>query len=415
MTEKIYADPADLVFIQSRAETNQDLVVEYAEMMQSGVQFDPAQGVRDEDGQTSIWDGLHRAEAAKLAEVLLLIEVQPGTQRDAEWLALSANQKHGLRRSRKDKQRIVRNALLHPYGASLSDREIARHCGVDHKTVGKVRAELETTGEIPQLDKRIVKKASGETYEIDTTNIGGTKPAYASVWKLEIAIRQWLGETFEDLAEQLQTLTEIKDKTPEGQRHLSRLLSDNSLPSARRERDVIQACHNVLDQLRRQTQSLRPNFATLESGTGSWAYEVSEPKLNGKTNIEAPADRQPEHKPQPQEFECPRCGQEKIVGVNGSRRWCLNCGAEWSTATEFLAEIKATREQSGIIPTRTKLQQRFSNILASLEEQDGQLIQIEVWLSELEHQLGLSTDLHLAAEIVEPTWPIHSSPSLEYA
>ena len=149
MTEKILADPKELVFIQSRAETNDDLVDEYASMMRDGVQFDPAQGVRDEAGQTFIWDGLHRAEAAKLAEVLLLIEVRPGTQRDAEWLALSANQKHGLRRSRKDKQRVVRSALLHPYGANLSDREIARHCGVDHKTVGKVRAELETTGEIP--------------------------------------------------------------------------------------------------------------------------------------------------------------------------------------------------------------------------------------------------------------------------
>ena len=106
MTQKILADPKELVFIQSRAETNADLVDEYCAMMRDGVQFDPAQGVRDETGQTFIWDGLHRAEAAKLAEVLLLIEVQPGTQRDAEWLALSANQKHGLRRSRKDEQRV---------------------------------------------------------------------------------------------------------------------------------------------------------------------------------------------------------------------------------------------------------------------------------------------------------------------
>ena len=101
-TKQILADPKELILIQSRAETNQDLVAEYAEMMQSGIQFDPAYGVRDEDGQTFIWDGLHRAEAAKLAEVLLLVEVQPGTQRDAEWLALSANQKHGLRRSKAD-------------------------------------------------------------------------------------------------------------------------------------------------------------------------------------------------------------------------------------------------------------------------------------------------------------------------
>ena len=149
MTKQILADPKELVFIQSRAETNNDLVDEYANMMRDGVQFDAAQGVRDEVDQIFVYDGLHRGEAAKLAGIRLLVETQSGTRQDAEWLALSANQKHGLRRSRKDRQRVVRNALLHPYGASLSDREIARHCGVDHKTVGKVRAELQTTAEIP--------------------------------------------------------------------------------------------------------------------------------------------------------------------------------------------------------------------------------------------------------------------------
>ena len=58
------------------------------------------------------------------------------------WLALTTNQKHGLRRSRADLQRIVRLALLHPNGADLSDREIARHCGVSDKTVGKIRSTL---------------------------------------------------------------------------------------------------------------------------------------------------------------------------------------------------------------------------------------------------------------------------------
>jgi hypothetical protein len=70
--------------------------------------------------------------------------------------ALTANQKHGLRRSRDDKRRVVHTALLHPYGAKLSNRELARHCGVDHKTVGKIRQELELSGEIPQMQTRTV-------------------------------------------------------------------------------------------------------------------------------------------------------------------------------------------------------------------------------------------------------------------
>ena len=38
-----------------------------------------------------------------------------------------------------------------------ADRRIAEELGVDHKTVGAVRDDLETTGEIPQLDRMVGK------------------------------------------------------------------------------------------------------------------------------------------------------------------------------------------------------------------------------------------------------------------
>lgn len=55
-----------------------------------------------------------------------------------------------------------------------SDREIARRCGVDHKTVGRLRDDL--SGEIPQIP--ITRKVSrnGMTYTQNTANIGGSKP-----------------------------------------------------------------------------------------------------------------------------------------------------------------------------------------------------------------------------------------------
>ncbi|MBE7550105.1 MAG: hypothetical protein HS126_03385 [Anaerolineales bacterium] len=56
--------------------------------------------VQDENDQIYVYDGLHRGSAAKQVGAKLWVEVQPGTQLDAEWLALTANQKHGLRRSR---------------------------------------------------------------------------------------------------------------------------------------------------------------------------------------------------------------------------------------------------------------------------------------------------------------------------
>jgi hypothetical protein len=384
-------------------------------MMADGIIFNAVEGIEDENGLIYIHDGQHRGEAAKKAGMPLRVNLQPGTRTEAEWLALTANQKHGLRRTTKDKQRVVRQALLHPYGVNLSNREIARHCGVNDKTVGRIRRELEATAEIPQLDKRIVKKASGETYEIDTSNIGGTTPAYAPIWKLETAIRQWLGETFEDLAEQLQVLAELKDNSPEGQRHLNELLWDDSLPSPNRKQDVIQACHNVLDQLRPGTQSPRPGYATLESRAGGWTNIISEPKLNGNINFPTPAEPHGEYKPQAQEFECPRCRQEKIVGVNGSRRWCLNCGAEWPTAAEFLAEVEAIGHQNIQAPSREELRERFLDILAGLEEQDVQLSQIDVWLNELENRLVMPCSNNPADEADSHVTEANSMSIMEYA
>ncbi len=46
MSKQIVEEPKNIIFIQSRAETNHNLVDEYAEMMQAGVEFDAAQGVR---------------------------------------------------------------------------------------------------------------------------------------------------------------------------------------------------------------------------------------------------------------------------------------------------------------------------------------------------------------------------------
>jgi ssDNA-binding Zn-finger/Zn-ribbon topoisomerase 1 len=171
-------DPTDpmVVFIQSRADVDFSAIDEYAAQMTDGVEFEPAQGLMDtEAGKIYVWDGYHRGQAALKAGLQLWVAVEPGSRPEAEWLALTANQRHGLRRTTKDKQRIVRAALLHPNGLALANREIARHVGVDHKTVGRIRRELEASGEIPQVDTRTVIRGD-QTFEVDTGNIG-TQPA----------------------------------------------------------------------------------------------------------------------------------------------------------------------------------------------------------------------------------------------
>ena len=64
----------------------------------------------------------------------------------------------------------MKAALAHPNGASKSDHQIARHVGVDVKTVGNWREKL--TMELPQSTKRT--GVDGRT--INTANIGKRKP-----------------------------------------------------------------------------------------------------------------------------------------------------------------------------------------------------------------------------------------------
>lgn len=283
--ERISADPDQLAFIQSRAETNYTLVDEYAEMMKAGVEFDPAQGIRDENGQIYVWDGLHRGEAARRAGMRLWVEVQPSGKQEAEWLALTANQKHGLRRSRADLQRVVRLALLHPRGAGLSDREIARHCGVDNKTVGRMRAELQVTEEIPQSILRT--GADGRT--INTANIG-KRPISTFHTSFPATI--------------------LGSSQGESQRNGAAGSDETSLNTGQLLRGTqVRDCRHYGGQM----ALVKGGLAEAPAAQGLQPYE--------------------------KEVLCPRCG-ERTVKLNG-RALCLNqgCGARWETPAAFHQEM----------------------------------------------------------------------------
>lgn len=158
---------------QHRPEIREDVVAEYAALMRDGVEFPPGEVVFDKENNC-YWlvAGFHRREAClSIGRSSFKFVVHEGTLEDARWESLATNKSHGLRRSHEEKQRVVHAALKHPNSVGLSDRQIARHCGVDHKTVHNWRKKLEATGEIPQSDLRT--GADGRT--INTRNIG-TRP-----------------------------------------------------------------------------------------------------------------------------------------------------------------------------------------------------------------------------------------------
>jgi len=132
---------------QSRQSINEAVVSEYFDALESGEEFPPV--VVFSDGLAYyLADGFHRYLAHKRAKVdLIPAEVKSGTLRDAVLFSLSANSKHGLRRTAQDKRKSVLTALDDLEWSELSDRQIAAMCGVSHPFVASIRKEIAAPSE----------------------------------------------------------------------------------------------------------------------------------------------------------------------------------------------------------------------------------------------------------------------------
>lgn len=135
---------------QPRMAIDQGVVAEYADLLETGTQFPPVQVVSD---GAVFWlvDGFHRYFAyRKLGRKQIKAEVSSGLQDEAQWLSLSANKAHGLRRTNSDKGKAVIKALkMKP---DLTDRAIAEHVGVSPTTVSSHRPSA--AGMRPRLTRR---------------------------------------------------------------------------------------------------------------------------------------------------------------------------------------------------------------------------------------------------------------------
>lgn len=161
---------------QPRASLDSATVAEYMERMQKPQNGGPIRDLEDRpfepikvfrDGDV-YWlaDGFHRVEAALKKRISVIqADVESGTLRDAIRFSLSANARHGLRRTNADKRRAVERALCDEEWVKLSDNKLGKMCAVSRPFVGKVRAELERVGTISVQSTRI--DAQGNEYEVD--------------------------------------------------------------------------------------------------------------------------------------------------------------------------------------------------------------------------------------------------------
>lgn len=179
---------------QPRVALNESVVADYAEALRSGAELPPITLFFD---GAAHWlaDGFHRFHAHRqIGADEIEANVRTGTRRDAILHSVGANDTHGLRRSNDDKRKAVLTLLRDAEWQRWSDREIARCCAVDHKTVAKVRSDVTAeirsekpivTGEIPSEEsdlteefinggavKRTYTDKHGNESVMNTANIG---------------------------------------------------------------------------------------------------------------------------------------------------------------------------------------------------------------------------------------------------
>lgn len=159
---------------QPRTELSNDVVADYAEDMKKGAEFPPVTVFFD-GNEYWLADGFHRVQAKWIEGIQeVSAEVHVGTQRDAILFAVGANSTHGLRRTNADKHNAVVRLLRDNEWGQWSNREIARQCQVDEKTVRNIRKKL--GAENPHPDLSSTELEQGRITEIDTANINIKPP-----------------------------------------------------------------------------------------------------------------------------------------------------------------------------------------------------------------------------------------------
>jgi hypothetical protein len=115
-----------------------------------------------------VLDGLHRVAAARsLGLKTIAGELFEGNDNEAFVVAVRGNTEQGLPLSLAERTRAATKVL--GFSPERSDRAIAEICGLDHKTVGRLREEtLRPSGENPQSDVRTGRDRRSRPVDVAT-------------------------------------------------------------------------------------------------------------------------------------------------------------------------------------------------------------------------------------------------------
>ena len=138
---------------------------DYTESMRDGDEFPSMQTVFD--GSTHwLVDGFHRYFAyMALGSKLVSVEYKPGTQREAQVIAMGVNGNHGLQRNNATKRRVVEAALIHEDTKDLSNLQIAKLCCVSDSFVAAVRNPVAKAKQAENVERHYQKKVESKIEE----------------------------------------------------------------------------------------------------------------------------------------------------------------------------------------------------------------------------------------------------------
>lgn len=236
---------------QHRVKVNPEAIADYCAAYLDDKKMPPVQAVYD-GAHYWLWDGFHRiAGAVEAGKKGINVEITRGTQRDAFLLSLGANDAHGIRRTNEDKRNAVRAALQDSDLAAMSDREIAKICGVYHQLVATMRPDAPKK-EASKVDEASTNLAPPAT-TVDTQATLPGVPAPPSNVRPIIAKVAPIGRLEEITIER----DELRDKLGEGAQMLQESEDElRVLREAVRLDDTEQALRNEIARLRKRITEL---------------------------------------------------------------------------------------------------------------------------------------------------------------
>jgi len=253
--EKIKVD-GDL---QVRDKINEDAVREYADVIRGGGKMPPVTVFFDGKSY-HLADGWHRFFAHKQAAFAEIeAEVHDGTRRDAILFAVSANDKHGLRRTNADKRRSVLVLLEDFEWSEWNNIKIAEVCGVSATFVDKIRKEMNT----PQPTARKVTRG-GVEYTMDTSKMGRTKKAKPETPPDPVVDEK--EQKIEEMATEFQAIAEENEE-------LKAKLAVKSMDASKEDK---QSAQELIDELRATIKSQEAQIKGLTASRDAYQQKNAE-------------------------------------------------------------------------------------------------------------------------------------------